>query len=173
MEKIFDIDVQAAALAQAFAGLAGDLAVVLDAHGQVLAAAGGAAAPGEAPGEGRGGWEGWTGHPWQALVAADSRVKAEALVSEALQGGQGRRREMNLCRRSAVSRTGSGGAGGAGETAAFSCSALRLGGRLRDARVLVVGRDLHATVAMQQQLLSRQAELETAYWAVQRAEPRA
>lgn len=168
MEKIVDIDVQAAALAQAFAGLAGDLAVVLDAHGQVLAAAGGAAAPGEAPGEG---WEGWTGHPWQALVAADSRVKAEALVSEALQGGQGRRREMNLCRRSAVSGTGSGGTGGPGETAAFSCSALRLGGNLREARVLVVGRDLHATAVLQQQLLSRQAELETAYWALQRTEP--
>jgi hypothetical protein len=80
---------------------------------------------------------------------------------------------MNLCRRSAASGTRAGGPGGSGETAAFSCSALRLGGSLREARVLVVGRDLQATAAMQQQFLSRQAELETAYWALQGADPKA
>ena len=168
MEKNFEIDVQAASLAQAFAGLAGDLAVVLDAEGRVLAAAGGAAAsaPGQASGNAREGWEDWTGRPWPEVAASDSRVKAEALLTEALREGQARRREMNLCRRA------SGPRAGAGETASFSCSALRLGGDLRAARVLVVGRDLQASAAMQQDLLARQAELETAYWASQRAGPK-
>ena len=181
IEKNFEIDAQAAALAQAFAGLAGDLAVVLDAKGQVLAIAGGAAAPGPTSGEagqvredretgGKGpagseDWKDWTGHPWQELAAVDSRVKAAALLNEALCEGHGRRREMNLCRGPAASRAGPH------ETAAFSCSALRLGGNMRAARVLVVGRDLNATAALQQQLLSRQAQLEGAYWALQRAEP--
>jgi hypothetical protein len=110
MEKNFEIDVQAASLAQAFAGLAGDLAVVLDAEGRVLAAAGGAAAsaPGQASGNAREGWEDWTGRPWPEVAASDSRVKAEALLTEALREGQARRREMNLCRRASGPRAGAG-----------------------------------------------------------------
>ncbi len=132
------------ALAHAFASVSGDLALVLDREGTVLAAAegdGGARAGGR--------WvQGWIGQAWIGCVAPDSQAKAARLLAEALAKGEAQGREINLAAHD-------------GHPVGFRCNALQLAA---DGPVLVVGRDLGAQSALQQQLLALQREMERRYW---------
>lgn len=140
----------AGALARAFASVAGDLALVLDGQGRVLAAA---------RGQHGGSWAShWIGRIWADTVEPGSRSKAARLLEDALAEGEARGREINLPAHD-------------GHRMAFRCSALRLG---PVGPVLVVGRDLGAQAALQRQLLTLQQEMESRYWeaaAAMAAEP--
>ncbi len=130
------------ALAQLFAGLAGDVVLVLDEGGRILCAAAGGVAPGD------GGPHAWEGKAWHDIVAPDSRPKVAAMLQELAAQGQARRREINCLADD-------------GHALPLSCSGLRLG---EHGPSLVVGRDLGAIAAVQQQLVQTQQQLEAAYW---------
>ncbi len=130
-------------VARAFATVAGDLALVLDSHGRILAAAQGENGAGI-------GWASrWVGRAWAEVVAAGNEGKASRLMDEVLRTGAARAREINL----AVDD---------GHTLGFRCSALRLA---TGGPVLLLGRDLGAQAALQHQLLTLQQEMEGRYWA--------
>ncbi len=130
-------------LARAFASVAGDLALVLDGQGRILAAARGEDGAG-------GGWAShWTGRAWPEVVAPGSKEKAKRLLNEVLRTGEARGREINL-------------AADDGHVMGFRCNALRLA---PEGPVLVVGRDLGAQAALQHRLLALQQEMEGRYWA--------
>jgi hypothetical protein len=133
---------QAEPMAQAFATLAGDLALVMDDKGLVLAAA-----QGEAPAEG--GWaQAWVGQIWMAMVSPCSRSKAERLLARSLGEGPGRASEINVLIQD-------------GHQIAMRFSGLRLG---PTGPLLIIGRDLAAQSALQGRLLALQRELEGFYW---------
>lgn len=129
-------------MARAFASLAGDLALVMDAQGLVLAAA-----QGEEPEEG--GWaQAWVGQSWMAAVSPCSRPKAERLLTRSLSGEQGRPSEINVVAHD-------------GHQIAMRFSGLRLG---PTGPLLLVGRDLAAQTALNGRLVTLQQELEGFYW---------
>ncbi len=134
------------AVAQAFAGMAGDVALVLDESGVILGAAQGDEAAGGA------GLAGWEGHPWLDAVATDSRAKVALTMGELADLGVARRREINFRLPD-------------GQDRVLACSALRLG---EHGPSLVVGRDLAATAALQRRLVEAQQQLERGYWAARR-----
>lgn len=141
----------AAALSQALARLTGDLVLVLDETGRVLAAARGEAAQAEVDGvDGVDGVGAWVGRPWLDAAAPDSQEKARRLLEEALSQGQARRREINLVAPGLPAL-------------AVRCGALRLGPG-PGGPLLVIGRDLAEAVALQQRLLAAQRELEGQAW---------
>lgn len=136
----------ARAVAQAFAGLAGDVALVIDESGVVL---------GAAQGDGRagaGGTAGWEGRDWRDAVTPDCQAKAAMMLQELADRGVTRRREINFRLPG-------------GQELTLACSALRLG---EHGPSLVVGRDLAATAALQQRLLEAQQQLERGYWNARR-----
>ncbi len=129
-------------LADAFAALASDIALVIDSHGNVskVALGGGHAIT---PGTGE-----WIGKPWVETVTGDTRKKIEDLLREVGSAGVSRRREINL-----PMADGSG--------IPVSYTAVRLG---LDGPVLAVGRDLRAVSGIQQQFVQAQQEIEREYW---------
>jgi transcriptional regulator PpsR len=96
----------------------------------------------------------WVGQPWAERAGAAARQKVELLLQEAQNHGVSRRREFDH-------------AAGEGQPIPVSWAAVRLGDR---GPVLVVGRDLRAVSAIQQQFLDAQQELERAYWHRRQAE---
>ena len=133
---------QAKPMAKAFASLAGDLALVMDAQGWVLAAA-----QGEEPEEG--GWaQAWVGEPWLAMVSPCTRSKAERLLARSLGGEQGRASEINVLAHD-------------GHQIAMRFAGLRLG---PTGPLLIIGRDLAAQAALNGRLVTLQQELEGFYW---------
>ena len=133
---------QAQPMARAFASLAGDLALVMDAQGWVLAAA-----QGEEPEEG--GWaQAWVGEPWLAMVSPCTRSKAERLLARSLGGEQGRASEINVLAHD-------------GHPIAMRFAGLRLG---PTGPLLIIGRDLAAQTALNGRLVTLQQELEGFYW---------
>ena len=133
---------QAKPMAKAFASLAGDLALVMDAQGWVLAAA-----QGEEPEEG--GWaQAWVGEPWLAMVSPCTRSKAERLLARSLSGEQGRASEINVLAHD-------------GHQIAMRFAGLRLG---PTGPLLIIGRDLAAQAALNGRLVTLQQELEGFYW---------
>lgn len=137
-----DVPEQARALAQTFASLAGDVALVVDEAGRILAAA-----QGEVP-AGQGWSHGWEGRAWADSVSPESRGKVAMMLRDLAETGQARRREINY-------RTDDGHA------IALACTAVRLG---EHGPSLVVGRDLAAIAVLQQRLLQAQQQMEADYW---------
>lgn len=140
VEALGPLSEVAPALAAAFARLACDIALVIDAHGVVVEAA-------LAPGAALGSRSAWVGRHWADLAGPDSGDKARKLLAETLQhGASPRRREINH---------------GSGDAArAVSWGALRLG---RAGPVLAVGRDLAALAEQQQRLVHEQQAMEREY----------
>lgn len=137
---------RAQALAQAFSGLAGDVALVIDGSGVILGACLGEAAGGADRASQ------WRGQAWLHVVATDSRGKVALMLQELAGTGEARRREINF------------GAADASPLV-LACSALRLGD---EGPALVVGRDLHACAELQQRLVEVQQQLERTYWSARR-----
>ncbi len=133
---------QAQPMARAFATLAGDLALVMDDQGRVLAVA-----QGEEPVEG--GWtQEWVGQPWVSTVSPCSRSKAERFLTRSLGEGPGRASEINSLAQD-------------GHMIAMRFSGLRLG---PTGPLLLIGRDLAAQSALNGRLMTLQRELEGSYW---------
>jgi transcriptional regulator PpsR len=136
-------------LANTFASLASDIALVIDANGVIRNAALSDAAVGRRADQ-------WVGNAFVDTVTQDTRGKIESLLREVQATGVSRRREVNLP--------------GAGDThIPVVFAAIRLG---RDGPVLAVGRDMRAIAAIQQRFLDAQQELERDYWKQRQAESR-
>ncbi len=99
----------------------------------------------------------WLGKPWLETTAIDSRTKAQALLADAAAGLPGRLREVNHV-------AASGGA-----TVPIRYSAVKLDD---DGRILVIGRDLRAIAALQQQLVQFQQSMEREYARLRAADTR-
>ncbi|MCY7317045.1 MAG: hypothetical protein LH480_15925 [Rubrivivax sp.] len=131
----------APALAQAFASLACDLALVLDAQGKITRVAHGPASTlTQATAD-------WVGRLLVDAVTPDTRHKIDSLLAEAATAGLARRREVNL----PVAD---------GPTIPLAFTALRLG---PDGPMLAAGHDLRAVALMQQRFVRVQQELERSY----------
>lgn len=128
-------------LAQAFASLACDIALVIDRHGTIHRIAHSQARSlAEAS-------HGWLGQRLVDTVTTDTRHKIERLLQELDQHGLARRREVNL----PVTD---------GAVIPVAYTALRLG---PDGPSLAVGHDLRSVARIQQRFLLVQQELERGY----------
>jgi hypothetical protein len=128
-------------LAQAFASLACDIALVIDDQGTILRVAHNQARSlAEAS-------EGWLGRRLVDTVTTDTRHKIERLLLELRQQGLARRREVNL-------------PVPAGADIPMAYTALRLGPA---GPALAVGHDLRSVARIQQRFLLVQQELERGY----------
>jgi len=136
-------------LANTFATIASDIALVIDAAGVIRNVALGDAAIGRRADQ-------WVGCHFIDTVTQDTRSKIELLLQEVQRTGVSRRREVNMP-----------GVGGTSIPVAFA--AVRLGA---DGPVLAVGRDLRAIAAIQQRFLDAQQELERDYWRQRQTEAR-
>lgn len=136
-------------LAQTFASIASDIALVVDAQGVIRNVALGNEAFDASAAD-------WVGRAWTDTVTGDTRDKVEQLLADAKASGVTRRREIN--------HTAAGG-----QDIPVAYAAVRLG---RDGPVLAVGRDLRAVAAIQQRYVDAQRELERAYWQQRQAESR-
>lgn len=136
-------------LANTFASIAGDIALVIDAAGVIRNVAMGDTAIGRRADQ-------WVGCPFIDTVTEDTRSKIELLLRDVQRTGVSRRREVNLP-----------GLDGISIPVAFA--AIRLGA---DGPVLAVGRDLRAIAAIQQQFLETQQTLERDYWRQRQTEAR-
>jgi len=145
-----DLDVLAAfapALAATFASVAGDIALVVDAHGVIRHRAVGADTLAEST-------ERWVGRRWVDTVTSDTRHKIELLLQEAGSGRAARRREVNHPSLH-------------GLDIPMAWAAIRLG---EGGPVLAVGRDMRAVAAIQQRFVDAQQEIERNYWRRRRTE---
>jgi transcriptional regulator PpsR len=102
------------------------------------------------------GFADWLDRPWVETVTPESRPKAADLLREALAGGASRWREVNHPAED-------------GGTTLIRYFAVNSG---EDGRVLVVGRDMRATTALQQRLLQVQQSVERDYLRLRQAESR-
>ena len=137
-------------LAQAFASLACDVALVIDTDGRILRVAhsqGGSLAEAS---------QGWAGSLLVDTVTPDNRHKIESLLQDLQGQGLARRREVNLPVPS-------------GPTIPVAFTALRLG---PNGPGLAVGHDLRAVAQMQQRFMRVQKELEQGYGLALRAAQR-
>jgi len=128
-------------LAQAFASLACDVALVIDAAGRILRVAH------SQSGSLTEASQGWVGTLLVDAVTTDTRHKIDRLLLELQDQGLARRREVNLPVLS-------------GPTIPVAFTALRLG---PDGPGLAVGHDLRAVALMQQRFMRVQQELERGY----------
>ena len=136
-------------LANAFASLASDIALVIDADGVIRNVALSDNTIARRADQ-------WVGSHFIDTVTQDTRGKIESLLQEVQCNGVSRRREVNLP--------------GAGDTSIpVVFAAIRLGA---DGPVLAVGRDMRAIAAIQQRFLDAQQELERDYWRQRQAESR-
>ncbi len=132
----------APSLAQAFVGLACDIALVLDEQGRITSVVHGPASGfAEASAD-------WVGKAWRDTVSPDTQAKVQALLDEVAAQGAAQRRELTL-------RTGAAGI-------PVSCAALRLG---PGGPTLVVGHDLRVAATLQQRFIVAQRDLEQGYQA--------
>lgn len=129
---------------------AADLALVIDEKDQVLEVTLGESVQPHA------GWNRLVGQRWADTVAPDSRVKAEQLIEEARAGEVTRSREVNQHTE------------GMGQLP-FRFSAVLLDDKKR---VVVLGRDLRAMAALQQQMVSAQLAMDREYGRLRQAETR-
>ena len=132
-------------LAETFAALASDVALVLDEEGVIVKVAQHPAQPLLAPD--------WVGRPWVETVTVECRDKVDQMLSDVASSGIARRREINhpLSDGSAV---------------AVAYTAVRLG---ENGATLAVGHDLRDQVELQQRFVRAQQALEQSYWQVQQA----
>jgi transcriptional regulator PpsR len=140
-----DADVAAAVIAAA-----ADVALVLDRDGVIRDLSYG--------GEGLSREEasGWIGRPWIDTVTSESRVKIEALLSDARARAAPRWRQVNHP-----------SAGGADIPVRYSAVEIRENGR-----VVAIGRDLRALARLQQRLMDAQLAIERDYARLRQAETR-
>lgn len=137
-------------LALTMAHVVGDLALVVDAQGVVMAVAEGASVP-------LAGSETWVGQAWADTVCAGSRAKLTALLEEVDRSGK------VVHGRELIHPDPQGGA------VPIAWSAIRLGPL---GPVLAVGRDLRAVTAMQQRFVEVQQEMERHYWRYRQVQSR-
>ncbi len=136
-------------LANTFASLASDIALVIDAAGVIRNVALGDNAVGHRADQ-------WVGSAFIDTVTQDTRGKIASMLQEVQRTGVSRRREVNLP--------------GPGDTSIpVVFAAIRLG---VDGPVLAVGRDLRAIAAIQQRFLDAQQALERDYWQQRQTESR-
>ncbi len=131
-------------LAQAFASLACDLALVLDSRGIITRVA---HSPG---GNLAAATLGWVGKPLVDTVTLDTRHKIQSLLEEVARLGLARRREVNLPQ-------------GTAPDIPVAYTALRLG---PGGPALAVGQDLRTVAQLQQRFMRVQQELERGYAAL-------
>ncbi len=136
-------------LAQAFASVAGDIALVVDVSGVIRNVAFGSGQPLPATAEH------WVGRPWAETASEETRGKIEALLQEAIDAGVSRRREVNLTLD--------------GVDVPVAYAAVRLGSY---GPVLAVGRDLRAVNAIQKRFVDTQQQMEREYWKKRQNEAR-
>jgi transcriptional regulator PpsR len=136
-------------LAQTFASVAGDIALVIDVSGVIRNVAVGAAQPLPASAEQ------WVGRRWTETASEETRGKIDALLQEAVDAGMSRRREVNLHID--------------GVEVPMAYAAVRLG---EYGPVLAVGRDLRAVSAIQQRFVDTQQQMEREYWKKRQTEVR-
>lgn len=129
----------APALAQAFAGLACDLALVLDARGEVLWATEGGLPPLPEVAAG------WVGHAWADGIAASAQGKVRRVMAELQDQGLAARCEVELACEPPLPMAFSG---------------LRLGA---GGPYVMLGHDLRPEAALQQRFLRAQRDLELGY----------
>jgi len=136
-------------LAQTFASVAGDIALVVDVNGVIrnVAFGVGQSTPAAA--------DQWIGRRWADTASEDTRAKIDALLQEAVDDGLSRRREVNL-------RLD-------GDEVPFAYAAVRLG---KYGPVLAVGRDLRAVSAIQKRFVDTQQQMEREYWKKRQSETR-
>ena len=130
-------------LAETFAALASDVALVLDGQGVIVKVAQHATQPLLAPD--------WVGKAWVDTVTVECRVKVDQMLSDVANSGIARRRELNHPQTD-------------GTSAAVAYTAVRLG---EHGATLAVGHDLRAQAAMQQRFVQAQQALEQSYWKTQ------
>lgn len=130
--------------------VAGDISLVLDAHGTIRDVA---LSAGDTQFEAA---RQWVGRTWSDTVAPDSRSKVDALLREATLQGVSRRRQVNHLL-----------GDGADVPVAYSC--LRTG---RDGALVAVGRDQRHVSALQQRLVEAQQAMERDYWRLRHVETR-
>ncbi len=140
-------------LAQAFASLACDIALVINREGTITAIAHNEARSLAAASQG------WLGRPLGSTVTPQTRHKVEKLLADVAATGIAQRREVNLER--------APGSAPADDEIAVAYTALRLG---PDGPALAVGQDLRALARMQQRFVRVQQELERGYVAALAAE---
>jgi len=108
------------------------------------------------------GYQNWVGKRWTDTVTVESRSKVEALLRDAEAGAPQHWRHVN--------HPSSNGA-----DLALSYSVLPLhppGKRVRKSHAIALGRDLRASVVMQQRLVSAQVSMERDYWRLRHVETR-
>lgn len=132
-------------LAETFAALASDVALVLDEQGVIVKVAQHATQPLLAPD--------WVGKAWVDTVTVECRIKVDQMLSDVAASGIARRRELNHPQTD-------------GSAAAVAYTAVRLG---ENGATLAVGHDLRAQVEMQQRFVQAQQALEQSYWKDQQA----
>jgi len=132
-------------LARAFASLACDIALVLDARGVITAIAHNDAQSLALASLG------WVGRPMTDTVTPESQHKVSRLLADVAGSGIARRREVNL-----KPQPGAQG----DEPIAVAYTALRLGPQ---GPALAVGQDLRALARLQQRFMRVQQELERGY----------
>jgi transcriptional regulator PpsR len=137
------------AVAQAFASLTTDIALVLDDHGVIRSVANGNSTL-TSPAA-----QDWVGRAWADTVTGDTRGKIEQMLKEVNATGVARRREINH-------------PSGRGDVA-VAYTAMRLG---PNGPLLAVGRDLSAVAAIQQRFLTTQHEMERSFWKLRQDEAR-
>ncbi len=134
-------------LAETFAALATDVALVLDEQGVIVKLAQHSAEPLLSPE--------WVGKAWADTVTVECRPKVARILSDVAETGIARRREIN--------HTQPGGG-----SAAVAYTAVRLGEK---GATLAVGHDLRAQAAMQQRFVHAQQALEKSYWQARQEKP--
>ena len=98
----------------------------------------------------------WVGQAWIDVVTIESRPKVEQMLDEARDGSSSRWRQVNHPVKQ-------------GDDLPIRYSTLQVG---KDGRVVALGRDLRPMAALQQRLVSAQAQMEQEYTRLRQAETR-
>ena len=136
-------------LAQTFASLTTDIALILDDEGIIRSVSnGGSTATVSTTRE-------WIGRAWADTVTGETRSKVEQILKEVSSTGFARRREINH-----PSDQGN---------ISVAYTAMRLG---KNGPLLAVGRDMGAMAAIQQRFVKTQQDMERNYWRLRQDEAR-
>lgn len=136
-------------LAQTFASLTTDIALILDDSGIIKSVSnGGSTAMASTAQE-------WVGRAWADTVTGETRGKIDQLLKEVTSTGFARRRQINH-----PSDQGN---------ISVAYTAMRLG---KNGPMLAIGRDLGAIAAIQQRFVNTQQEMERSYWQLRQDEAR-
>jgi transcriptional regulator PpsR len=107
------------------------------------------------------GCQDWLGRPWREVVTVESRRKIDAMVSEALAGGEPSPRQVNHT-----------GPTGQDLPVVYRVMPLLRPGETSPNQMLAFGRDLRGEMALQQRLVAAQVSMERDYWRLRHVETR-